>query len=61
MLKFALEKNPGGRLTNPEDIARTIVLLSKEEASWITGNIINVDGGEYVVNYIGEKVSQPIK
>ncbi len=61
MLKFALEKNPGGRLTLPEDIAKTIVLLSKEDAGWITGNIINVDGGEYVVNYIGEKVSQPIK
>ncbi len=61
MLKFALEKNPGGRLTDPKDIAKTIVLLSKEEAGWINGNIINVDGGEYVVNYIGEKICQPIK
>jgi NAD(P)-dependent dehydrogenase (short-subunit alcohol dehydrogenase family) len=38
--------NPHGRLTTPEDVADAIVLLSQAASSWITGNIIGVDGGE---------------
>jgi hypothetical protein len=36
-------------------------MLCSENAGWISGNVIGVDGGEYMVNYIGEKVSKPIK
>lgn len=61
MLKSAEAKNPHGRLTLAEDVAKAIVLLSQEEAGWISGNVIGVDGGEYIVNYIGDKVSKPIK
>ena len=61
MLKAAEQKNPGGRLTTPDDVAKAIVLLCHENAGWISGNTIGVDGGEYVVNYIGERTSQPIK
>ena len=46
MLEVARGKNPGGRLTTPEDIAKAIVLLSKDEAHWISGNVLGVDGGE---------------
>jgi len=42
----ALERNPSGRITTPEDIANTVYLLSLEEAKWITGTIIKADGGE---------------
>ncbi|MBX6767769.1 MAG: SDR family oxidoreductase [Actinomadura rubrobrunea] len=38
--------NPHGRLTVPEDVAEAIVLLSRTDSSWITGNTIGVDGGE---------------
>ncbi|MBU1100646.1 MAG: SDR family oxidoreductase [Bacteroidetes bacterium] len=55
MLKSAKSKNPQNKLTTPEEVAKVIVLLSKEEAGWISGNVIGVDGGEYIVNYIGEK------
>lgn len=55
MLKSAKSKNPQNRLTTPEDVGKTIVLLSKPEADWISGNVIGVDGGECIVNYIGEK------
>lgn len=53
--------NPGGRLTVPEDVAKTIVALCSENCGWISGNVIGVDGAEYVVNYVGEKICQPIK
>ena len=55
MLRIARAKNPGGRLTTPEDIARMIVLLSDENAGWVNGNVIGVDGGEDIVSYVGQK------
>ncbi len=61
MLKAAKMKNPGGRLTTPEDVAKVISLLCSDAADWISGNVLSVDGGEYIVNYIGDKVSVPIK
>ncbi|MFA3784129.1 enoyl-ACP reductase [Melioribacteraceae bacterium 4301-Me] len=61
MLSSAKLKNPGGRLTTPEDVAKAIVLLCSEKAAWISGNTIGVDGGEYIVNYTGEKVCKQIK
>jgi enoyl-[acyl-carrier protein] reductase III len=61
MLKAAELKNPGGKLTTPDEVAKAIVLLCDDRAGWISGNTIGVDGGEYVVNYIGEKTNQPIK
>ncbi len=49
LIDHALEANPSGRLTTPEDVARAIALLSLDEAAWITGNVIGVDGGEDLV------------
>ncbi len=42
----ALKRNPNKRLTTPEDVANVTYLLTTEEAKWITGTIIKVDGGE---------------
>jgi enoyl-[acyl-carrier protein] reductase III len=55
MLRIAKAKNPGGRLTTPEDIAKMIVLLTEENAGWVNGNVIGVDGGEDIVSYVGQK------
>jgi len=41
-------RNPSGRLTTPEDVASAIVRLSDEGLDWVTGNVIGVDGGEFV-------------
>ena len=41
-------RNPSGRLTTPQDVASAIVKLSEEGLDWVTGNVINVDGGEFV-------------
>ncbi len=46
MLDGALRRNPRGRLTTPEDVARTIRVLSLPGIGWMTGNVIRVDGGE---------------
>ena len=45
----AQRRNPSGRLTTPEDVARAIVVLAHPDTHWITGNVIGVDGGEEVV------------
>jgi len=43
-----LERNPFKRLTTPEDIANVVYLLTKDEAAWITGAVIPVNGGEHL-------------
>lgn len=37
--------HPLGRIGSPDDIAKSIVFLLQESASWITGTILDVDGG----------------
>lgn len=44
----ALESNPHGRLTVPEDVAAALVALSGPGTAWITGNTLRVDGGESI-------------
>ncbi|MDA3860233.1 MAG: SDR family oxidoreductase [Melioribacteraceae bacterium] len=61
MMEAAKAKNPGGRLTLALDVAKTIVMLTDEKADWISGNVLQVDGGEYIVNYTGETICKPIK
>jgi NAD(P)-dependent dehydrogenase (short-subunit alcohol dehydrogenase family) len=41
-------RNPYGRLTTPRDVANMIYLLSLDEAAWINGTVIRVDGGEHI-------------
>ncbi len=41
--------NPFQRLTLAEDVANVVYLLSREEAAWINGAIIPVDGGENIL------------
>jgi NAD(P)-dependent dehydrogenase (short-subunit alcohol dehydrogenase family) len=36
---------PTGRLGTPADIGNSVALICSEEASWITGQLIDVDGG----------------
>jgi NAD(P)-dependent dehydrogenase (short-subunit alcohol dehydrogenase family) len=48
LIDGAKEKNPSGRLTTPEDVAAATVALCDPRSYWITGNVINVDGGEEI-------------
>src|SRR5207253_1911781 len=48
MIDVTLARNPHGRMTTTEDVANAIVTLSETDSDWISGNIIGVDGGEFV-------------
>jgi NAD(P)-dependent dehydrogenase (short-subunit alcohol dehydrogenase family) len=41
---------PMGRLGTPADMGNAVVLLASEEAGWITGQVIAVDGGASLMN-----------
>jgi 3-oxoacyl-[acyl-carrier protein] reductase len=41
----AAARHPLGRIGAPSDIANAIVFLLSEESSWITGQVVSVDGG----------------
>jgi enoyl-[acyl-carrier protein] reductase I len=41
-------RNPFRRLTTPRDVANVICLLATDEAGWINGEVIRVDGGEHI-------------
>jgi len=45
ILKALEEKTPLGRLGLPEDIANAYLFLASEEASFINGAVLSVDGG----------------
>ncbi|TFD02809.1 MULTISPECIES: SDR family oxidoreductase [unclassified Cryobacterium] len=36
---------PLARLGNPEDVAATVAFLASSDSAWITGQVINLDGG----------------
>ena len=42
------KRNPFKRLTTPEDVANVVSLLCQDEAAWINGCVIPVDGGEHL-------------
>ncbi|WP_299333044.1 SDR family oxidoreductase [uncultured Psychroserpens sp.] len=44
----SLKRNPFKRLTQPDDVANAVYLLCKDEARWINGCVIPVDGGEHI-------------
>ncbi len=51
LLAGAVARNPGGRLTAPEDVAQAIVALTGPGGGWISGNVLGIDGGEDVIGF----------
>ncbi len=49
MFAQALAGNPGKRLTTPEDVAEVLVALASCPSSWLTGNVLGIDGGEDLI------------
>jgi acetoacetyl-CoA reductase len=52
--KEVLEKSilpliPINRLGEPEEIARSVVFLTTDDAGFITGSTLTVNGGQYMV------------
>ncbi len=48
LLKHSKIRNPFSRLTTPENVADVAYLLCKDEAAWINGAVIPVNGGEHL-------------
>ncbi len=48
MMARVLDKHPARRLTTPADVARVLKALSTDATGWLTGNVIQVDGGEEI-------------
>lgn len=46
--QIALEETVVGRLGQPEDVAHLVTFLCSEAARHITGEVIKVDGGQYI-------------
>jgi 3-oxoacyl-[acyl-carrier protein] reductase len=45
VMNFWLDNIPLGRLGQPEELANLVVFLASERASYITGTVVQVDGG----------------
>jgi 3-oxoacyl-[acyl-carrier protein] reductase len=39
---------PLGRLSTPQDVANTALFLASDEAEFLTGNVMEVDGGRCI-------------
>ncbi len=46
---FHSEKNPLKKIGTPEDIAEAAVYLLSDKSSWVTGQILHIDGGSSVI------------
>ncbi len=47
-IRSAREESVLGRMADPEDVADVVVFLCSERARHITGDVIRVDGGQYI-------------
>jgi 3-oxoacyl-[acyl-carrier protein] reductase len=47
---MVLKAIPSGRLGTPEEVANVVAFLASEQASWVTGVCLVVDGGQHKAN-----------
>jgi NAD(P)-dependent dehydrogenase (short-subunit alcohol dehydrogenase family) len=46
--EFLIQQIPMQRLGTPEDVAEAVLFLSSSAADYITGQVLNVNGGMYM-------------
>ena len=49
MIEHCLAIHPAKRLTTPADVAAVIVAVARPDTTWLTGNVLGVDGTEDLV------------
>ncbi len=47
LIEIGNSRNPLGRITQPGDVAKVVYLLTTDDAFWVNGALIHVDGGEH--------------
>ncbi len=45
MIQGMVAQTPMGRIGQPEDIAKAVIFLASDDASWITGQTLQSSGG----------------
>jgi acetoacetyl-CoA reductase len=50
VLKGIVAQIPVGRLGHPEDVARCVAFLASDEAGFVTGSTLTVNGGQYIAS-----------
>jgi acetoacetyl-CoA reductase len=48
IMKQIIAQIPVGRLGNPEEVARAVVFLAADEAAFITGETLSINGGQFM-------------
>jgi len=48
MQSAILPQIPVGRLGEPEEIARAVIFLAADEAGFITGSTLSINGGQHM-------------
>ena len=48
VLEKIVAKIPRGRLGSVNDIARGVVFLTADDADWITGSTLSINGGQHM-------------
>jgi 3-oxoacyl-[acyl-carrier protein] reductase len=46
--KTIVEQTPAGRVGTPEEVAAAVLFLASDEAAYVTGQVLRVNGGMYV-------------
>jgi len=47
-IEFMNNEHPLGRIGQPEEIGKAVLYFVSDDASWVTGSILTVDGGESI-------------
>ena len=51
VLEDYLENTPLGRVGTAEDVAQAVLYMCSDKASWLTGEVLDLNGGAHLKRY----------